>query len=365
MVAKLATQPAKSASTTFNLMDIVRPNLRNLEPYRCARDDYSTGILLDANENSFGPPLENDEQSLNRYPDPHQIELRTLMAEFRGVAMEQVFAGVGSDEAIDLLMRIVCVPGKDSILITPPTYGMYKVSANINDVRVQSVPLTEDFQLRVPEILDAVEETTRLIFVCTPGNPTAKCVSADDVRTILDNFKTGLVVVDEAYIDFADEPSFCRLVSTYPNLVVLQTLSKAFGLAGIRLGFAFADCELISMMNKVKAPYNVNRLTSDVAIAALRNRDAVRAKVEQCKAQRQWLVDQLSELPFVRKIYPSDANFLLVRMDNAYKVYREVAARGVVIRYRGSEIHCQDCVRITVGTPEENHRLMELLQAYC
>eukprot|EP00123_Amoebidium_parasiticum_P019604 comp27639_c0_seq1/m.47168 comp27639_c0_seq1/g.47168 ORF comp27639_c0_seq1/g.47168 comp27639_c0_seq1/m.47168 type:complete len:359 (-) comp27639_c0_seq1:353-1429(-) len=346
----------------FDFSSILRPNLRHLQPYRCARDDYEEGILLDANENSFGAAIEPDENELNRYPDPHQKDLKKLIAEFRGISPDEIFVGVGSDEAIDLLIRIVCVPGKDSIMITPPTYGMYKVSANINDAAVQCVPLTEDFQLRVDEMLKAVTPQTKLIFLCSPGNPTANCLSLESIEEVCKGYKTGLVVLDEAYVDFSPEGSHAALIRKYPNLVVLQTMSKSFGLAAIRLGMAFGPAEIVSVLNKVKAPYNVNKLTSQVALQAFTDLHIMRNKVQMLLEQRAFMEKELAQFPTVRKIYPSHANFLLIRIDNSLTLYKTMAESGIVVRYRGSEIHCTDCLRITIGTPEENIALLKLLK---
>eukprot|EP01134_Creolimax_fragrantissima_P004011 CFRG4011T1 len=346
----------------FDLQSLLRPNVRNLKPYRCARDDYSSGVLLDANENSYGPPFNSDVPELNRYPDPHQLELRTRIADFRSVSADHVFVGVGSDEAIDLLMRVLGVPGKDKIMITPPTYGMYKVSANINDLEVVSVPLTPEFELRVDAMLEAVTPEVKLIFVCSPGNPTSKCCSRESIVELLKAYTTGLVVVDEAYIDYAlNDTSACELIAEYPNLVVLQTLSKSFGLAGIRLGMLFGNADLVDTLMKVKAPYNVNKLTSKVAIEGMKNSPQMKSHVASTHEQRELVELGLRNLKSVRKIYPSDANFLLVKIDNSFQVYKQMAAQGVVIRYRGDQMYCEDCVRITIGTAEENVQMLAVL----
>ncbi|KNC75533.1 histidinol-phosphate aminotransferase [Sphaeroforma arctica JP610] len=348
---------------TFDLRSLLRPNVRDLKPYRCARDDYDTGILLDANENSFGAPMKTEVPELNRYPDPHQSELRSLIADFRGVQSENVFVGVGSDEAIDLLMRVIGTPGTDKLMTTPPTYGMYKVCANINDLQVVSAPLTPTFELRVDEMLAAVTPEVKLIFVCSPGNPTAVCCKRENIIKLLKAYTTGLVVVDEAYIDFAkDQKSCCDLLADYPNLVVLQTLSKSFGLAGIRLGMLFGSEEIVSTLNKVKAPYNVNKLTSKVAIEGMKNIDQMKAHVRATLEQRDVVTAALQQMETVRKIHPTDANFLLVQIDHSLEVYKRMADRGVVIRYRGDQTHCDDCVRITIGTADENEKMLSLLR---
>lgn len=344
-----------------DIQKLVRKNILDLTPYRSARDDFDSGILLDANENALGAPFEDDLE-LNRYPMPYQEELRAKIAEFREVQAENIFVGVGSDEAIDLLYRIFCTPGQDRVLITPPTYGMYKVSANINDVAVDKVLLTPDFQLQVDETLKAATPNTKLIFLCSPNNPTANSLKTEDILTVVENFD-GIVVVDEAYIDFSDQESFAGRVKEYNNLVVLQTMSKSFGLAGIRLGIAIASPEIIDLMMKVKAPYNVNKLTSKAAIRGFSFVNAMKAKVDQILSEREKVIQKLNAIPEIEKVFPTDANFLLFRIENALDVYKEVAAKGVVVRYRGNEPHCEDCLRLTIGTPQENERFFDALES--
>lgn len=346
-------------SKKFNIKNLVRENIRDLKPYRSARDDFNSGILLDANENSFGSPIENDLE-LNRYPMPYQEILRSKIADFRKVDKQNVFVGVGSDEAIDLLLRIFCSPGKDKIIINPPTYGMYKVSANINNVRIDEVLLTENFQLQTEKILNRVTDFTKLIFVCSPNNPTANSINKEDIIMLLENFD-GLVVVDEAYIDFSQQESFAELVNEYPNLVVLQTLSKAFGLAGIRLGIAIADPIVINYMLKVKAPYNVNKLTSDIALKAFERIKNVKINIESILSERERIASALEGLEQIVKVFPSDANFLLFRVENALEVYKSLAESGVIIRYRGNEPHCENCLRLTIGTSKENDQFIKSL----
>jgi histidinol-phosphate aminotransferase len=352
---------------------LARPNILELHPYRCARDDYSSGILLDANENALGPtspptnsldPYDNH-NVLERYPDPYQIALKEKYAQYRGHGLkpENIFVGVGSDEAIDLLMRIFCRPGQDTILITPPTYGMYKVCAKVNDVQVINCPLTPDFDLRINEMLDAATADTKLMFVCSPGNPTSKAIPLEDVEKLASSSRyDGIIVVDEAYVDFSPKGSAVSLVSKYPNIVVLQTLSKAFGLAGIRCGFAIGAPDVIQLMNNVKAPYNVNSLTSEVAINAMANIATLEKNVATLLEQREVVANALSSLEFVTTVYPSDANFILFRVDkNAKEIYKSMADGGVVTRYRGTEMHCDECIRVTVGTEEENKTFLERL----
>lgn len=351
---------------------LARKNILALAPYRCARDDYTDGVLLDANENSLGPtsvpsnsidPYDNH-MELERYPCPYQFPLKKMYAELRGhgIRASQIFCGVGSDEAIDLLMRIFCVPGEDSIMTTPPTYGMYKVSAVVNDVNVVTVPLTPDFDLRADMMVAAITEKIKLIFICSPGNPTSKAIPLSDIQFLANSSYKGLIVVDEAYVDFSTKGSAVELVNQYPNIVVLQTLSKAFGLAGIRLGFAIASEDVIQLMNNVKAPYNINKLTSEVAINALNNISTLNDNVKRILEMRSTLAESLSQIHFVTKVYPSDANFLIFRVKKyAKEMYKMMADSGVVTRYRGTEFHCSECIRVTVGTEEENKIFMKEL----
>jgi len=370
-------------ATTGRAAQLARANVLALEPYRCARDDYADGILLDANENALGPvslpttaldPYDNG-LSLERYPCPYQRDLKQRLCDYRngqagGLTPAHVFCGVGSDEAIDLLLRIFCAPGAtegrgDEILITPPTYGMYAVCAHTNDVGIRRVPLSPDFDLQVPEVLAAATPRTKLLFVCSPGNPTAKAIPLAVVEELAASpaYK-GLVVVDEAYVDFADQPSAARLVARHDNVVVLQTLSKAFGLAGIRCGFALGPPDVIQLMNNVKAPYNVSSLASDAANNALGNTALLEKNVREVLGQREVMARELAGLGFVTRVYPSDANFLLFRVDRkAEELYKTMAGRGVVCRYRGRELHCEGCLRVSIGTKEENRRFLDTLQA--
>jgi len=343
----------------IDIDELVRPNVLNFEPYRSARDDFSEGILLDANENALGSPFES-ELELNRYPDPYQYELRKRFAEFRNINIEQVCAGVGSDEVIDLLVRIFCQPGRDRILSTPPTYGWYKVTAQFNNVYADEVMLTPDFQLDTEKILEAVTGQTRMIFLCSPNNPTGNKLKSEDIETILDGFD-GLVVVDEAYIDFAEEQSMAAKLDAYENLIVLQTLSKSFGLAGIRLGVALASPAVIKWLMRVKPPYNVNKLTLHYAEKAFEpeNLESAHKNIATLIEQRKRLASELEQLSGVEKVFPSDANFLLVKVSNAYSVYQELAQSGVIVRYRGHEPMCEDTLRISVGTPEQNSIFLE------
>ncbi len=344
----------------IDIQSFIRPNILNLKPYRSARDDFDSGILLDANENSIGAPFEN-ELELHRYPMPYQEELRARIADFRGVNASNVFVGVGSDEAIDLLFRIFCKPGNDRVLTTPPTYGMYKVSAAINDVDVDSVLLTPEFQLQVKETLAAVTGQTKIIFLCSPNNPSGNSLRREDMVSVIEGFD-GIVVVDEAYIDFSKNESFAKLVNQYPNLVVLQTMSKAFGLAGIRLGIAITNSEIIDFMMKVKAPYNINKLTSEAAIRGFSNIDVMKTNVAQILSERERVVSELDSIDTIEKIFPTDANFLIFRVPNALDAYKKLAEKGVIVRYRGNEPHCENCLRLTIGTPDENDQFLSALK---
>ncbi|MFU8812581.1 MAG: histidinol-phosphate transaminase [Balneolaceae bacterium] len=344
----------------FNIDALVRENIRNLTPYRSARDDFDRGTLLDANENSYGSVIQNKLQ-LHRYPSPTHDELREKIADYRGVDFEHIFLGVGSDEPIDLLMRIFCEPGRDSILITPPTYGMYKVAATINNVGVQEVLLTEQFQLKPDEILAEANDQTKLLFLCSPNNPTANDLKRTDLLKLAATFP-GIVVVDEAYIDFSRQESMAQMVQQYPNLVVLQTFSKAFGLAGIRLGVAIANPDIIGYMLRVKAPYNINKLTVDTAMKAFDNKELFTFNINAIRDERAYVAEQLSHSEAVETVYPSNANFLLFKINNAEEVYRRLAEKDIVVRYRGNEPLCTDCLRVTVGMPDENVRFLKTLK---
>lgn len=349
----------------FDLQALVRPNIWKLKPYRCARDDYDTGILLDANENSFGPPVENTDV-LERYPCPYQWDLKQKVADLRGIKKEQVFVGVGSDEAIDMLIRIFCVPAKDKILQCSPTYGMYSVSAETNDVGLVDVPLTPEFQLDTAKIIETsvADSSITMMFLCSPGNPTCVTLRKVDILEILHSDFAGIVVVDEAYVDFAGpEASCCDLVAQYPQLVVLQTMSKAFGLAGIRCGFAMSQEDTISVLNKVKAPYNMNKLTSKVALDAFDHLPVFNEHIREVLDEKRRLRAALEGMTgIVTKVLESDTNFFMFQLDKAEQVYKQMADDGVVVRYRGNCLHCEGCLRVTVGTPEENTKFLQLLR---
>ncbi|SOD81602.1 histidinol-phosphate transaminase [Spirosoma fluviale] len=345
----------------FSLNNLLRPHILTLMPYSSARDEYTgkEGVFLDANENPLGSTTTGN---YNRYPDPHQWAIKQRLAPIKGVRPEQIFLGNGSDEPIDLLVRATCTPGTDSILIMPPTYGMYEVSASINDVKITKVPLTPDFLVDTDAVLAAITDTTKLIWLCSPNNPSGNLLQAEAIRTILDAAKQSLVIVDEAYIDFADTPSWTRELDNYPNLVVLQTFSKAWGLAALRLGMCFASEELIRVMNKIKPPYNISAPTQALALEALGNESEKNAMVAQILTERQLLADELRALPTVQVVHPSDANFLLVQFVDAKGTFEYLIGQQVIVRDRSNVKLCDGCLRISVGTSTENERLLAVLR---
>lgn len=346
----------------FDINNILRENIKNLTPYSSARDEFQgeASVYLDANENAFGSPLD---QNYNRYPDPLQFEVKKRLSEIKGVPPRNIFLGNGSDEAIDILVRAFCNPGVDNLILVPPTYGMYEVSANINDIHIKKVPLTEEFQLNLEAIAEAIDDRTKLIFVCSPNNPTGNSMNRDDVQTLLANFN-GIVVVDEAYINFSRQKTFIQELTEHANLVVLQTLSKAWGLAGLRVGMAFASEEIIEVMNKVKPPYNINDASQQLALKALQNVDQINNWIKETLAQRDKLVLELKDYEFVIDIYPSDANFILVKTTDAKGIYNFLVQKGIIVRDRSKVTLCEGCLRITVGTPNENNILLEALKNY-
>ena len=343
----------------FNLNELVRENIKRLTPYSSARDEFKgeASTFLDANENSFGSPLTH---WYNRYPDPHQPKIKEKLTAVKGIASSNIFLGNGSDECIDLLIRAFCEPAVDNIVICPPTYGMYEVSANINDVPVKKVPLTPDFQLNLEALANAIDGNTKLIFLCSPNNPTGNSLHRDDVEALLNNY-FGLVVIDEAYINFSKFKSFTRELPEYPNLVVMQTLSKAWGLAALRIGMAFASEQIIGILNKIKPPYNINQASQELALEALNNVQEVNDMIREIVNERFLLEKNLRELAVVRKIHPSDANFLLVEVTQPVSIYRYLLTKGIVVRDRSRVELCEGCLRITVGTPHENKLLLAAL----
>ena len=341
----------------MDLQKLVRQNILSLKPYSSARDEFSgeAGVFLDANENPFG--------DLNRYPDPHQQTLKDKLKDIKKLTSKQVFIGNGSDEVIDLLIRIFCNPSIDKIVVCPPTYGMYEVAANINDVMVLSVPLTQDFQLDTEALQQVISQsepnTLKLIFLCTPNNPTGN--SIDNIEWVLTNFN-GIVVVDEAYIDFSERTSFIEKLALYPNLVVVQTFSKAWGLAAARIGIAYASETIIALMQKVKPPYNVSSLNQEAALKALDNEHVIVHQKAHILEQRTYLETSLSQLPIVKKVFPSDANFILIEVEDADKLYEHLVIKNIVVRNRNTII--KNCLRITIGTIVENQYLIEVLKRY-
>jgi histidinol-phosphate aminotransferase len=346
----------------FSLDKILRPNIKNLTPYSSARDEFKgeASVYLDANENAYGSPLAT---AYNRYPDPLQYAVKKRLSEIKGVPPRNIFLGNGSDEAIDVLYRSFCNPGVDNVIIVPPTYGMYEVSANINDIELRRVPLTADYQLDLEAIAAHIDDKTKLIWICSPNNPTGNSMHRADVETLLANF-SGLVIVDEAYINFSRQKTFIQELTEYANLVVLQTLSKAWGLAGLRVGMAFASEEIIEVMNKVKPPYNMNQASQALALEALQNIDQVNAWIKETLTERDKLVLQLKNFDFVVDIYPSDANFILVKTTDANGIYNYLVQNGIIVRNRTKVELCEGALRITVGTPEENIKLIDTLQNY-
>jgi histidinol-phosphate aminotransferase len=344
---------------SFDINNLVRENVKSMKPYSSARDefeDFDTAemIFLDANENPF-------QNGVNRYPDPQQSSVKVVLAKQRNVNPNQILLGNGSDEVLDLIFRAFCEPKVDNVITLPPTYGMYGVLANINAVENREVLLSEEFQPQVEKILEAVDENTKIIFLCSPNNPTANSFSDKSVVYLLQNFK-GLVVIDEAYIDFSKKQSWMNELDEYPNLVITQTLSKAYGLAGIRLGICYASPAIISVLNKIKPPYNVNELTQLRALERLSDPEKIKSEIASIIAQREELLKVLVDVKFVEKIYPTEANFILIKVDDANKRYAELIATGIVIRNRTTQPLCENTLRLTIGTESENAILMNALK---
>ena len=346
----------------FQLENLLRENIKKLVPYSSARDEFKgeARVFLDANENSLGSPLT---KWYNRYPDPLQWKVKEAISKIKGVPPQHIFMGHGSDECIDVLFRSFCEPGKDNVIINPPTYGMYEVSANINDIEIRRATLLDDFQLDLVHLENLVDEHTKIIWICSPNNPTANSMNRDDVEIVLNNFN-GLVVIDEAYINFSRHKSFIQELSEYPNLVVMQTFSKAWGLAGLRLGMAFASEAIIDVCNKVKPPYNINQATQELALKALEEVEQVNDMIRAIVSMRDELIKELVALPIVKKVYPSDANFLLVKVVDANRIYDYLLQHEIVVRNRSKVELCEGCLRITVGTENENKELIMALQQF-
>ena len=342
----------------MEIKDLIRENIKSLEAYSSARDEFkamsSEFVFIDANENPF-------DTGLNRYPDPQQTLVKEALSKLKGISEEQILLGNGSDEVLDLIFRVFCEPRVDNVIVLPPTYGMYEVLANTNAIKLVKIPLVENFQPNVKEIIKGQDAKTKLLFLCSPNNPTANSFDASKIETLIKEFN-GIVVIDEAYIDFSIEDSWLCRLDEFPNLIVTQTLSKAYGLASIRLGICYASKEIISILNKIKPPYNVNQLTQDVALQSLFNQEKVKNEIAIIISERNQLIRDLQNVEIVEKVYPSDANFLLVQVDDATLRYKQLVKLGIIARNRTTHILCDNCLRFTVGTPDENKKLINTLK---
>lgn len=343
---------------SFNINNLVRENVKSMKPYSSARDEFEDFdtvdmIFLDANENPF-------QNGVNRYPDPQQNNVKSVLAKLKNVNTKQILLGNGSDEVLDLIFRAFCEPKQDNVITLPPTYGMYGVLANLNDIKNKEVLLSNDFQPEVEKILEAVDENTKVIFLCSPNNPTGNSFSDENIFYLLQNFN-GLIVIDEAYIDFSKKQSWMNELDEYPNLIITQTLSKAYGMAGIRLGICYGSVEIISVLNKIKPPYNINELTQLRALERLNNPDKIKSEIDSIIQQRKELLKVLVNIKFIEKIYPTEANFILIKVDDANKRYDELIAKGIVIRNRTTQPLCENTLRLTIGTEIENKKLIETL----
>ena len=342
----------------MEIKDLIRENIKSLEAYSSARDEFkamsSEFVFIDANENPF-------DTGLNRYPDSQQTLVKEALSKLKGISEEQILLGNGSDEVLDLIFRVFCEPRVDNVIVLPPTYGMYEVLANTNAIELLKIPLVENFQPNVKEIIKGQDAKTKLLFLCSPNNPTANSFDANKIETLIKEFN-GIVVIDEAYIDFSIEDSWLCRLDEFPNLIVTQTLSKAYGLASIRLGICYASKEIISILNKIKPPYNVNQLTQDVALQSLFNQEKVKNEIAIIISERNQLIRDLQNVEIVEKVYPSDANFLLVQVDDATLRYKQLVKLGIITRNRTTQILCDNCLRFTVGTPDENKKLINTLK---
>ena len=342
----------------MEIKDLIRENIKSLEAYSSARDEFkamsSEFVFIDANENPF-------DTGLNRYPDPQQTLVKEALSKLKGISEEQILLGNGSDEVLDLIFRVFCEPRVDNVIVLPPTYGMYEVLANTNAIELVKIPLVENFQPNAKEIIKGQDAKTKLLFLCSPNNPTANSFDANKIETLIKEFN-GIVVIDEAYIDFSIEDSWLCRLDEFPNLIVTQTLSKAYGLASIRLGICYASKEIISILNKIKPPYNVNQLTQDVALQSLFNQEKVKNEIAIIISERNQLIRDLQNVEIVEKVYPSDANFLLVQVDDATLRYKQLVKLGIIARNRTTQILCDNCLRFTVGTPDENKKLINTLK---
>ena len=342
----------------FDIKSLIRPNVAKMKAYSSARDEFkdfdSEMVFLDANENPF-------ETILNRYPDPQQRHLKSILSKHKNIPIDHILLGNGSDEVLDLIFRAFCEPAKDNIITLPPTYGMYGVLANLNDIENREVLLDLDFQPDLDTISKTADTRSKLLFVCSPNNPTGNLIASEKILKLLTTFK-GLIVIDEAYIDFSSEESWSSKLPEFPNLIITQTLSKAYGLAGIRLGICYASAEIISILNKIKPPYNINKLTQETAIEQLQNIERIYSEISLLKTEKNALLKALVEIDFVKKVYPSDANFILLKVDNAERRYTQLLAKGIVVRNRSLQPLCENTLRITIGTPFENKKLITTLK---
>ena len=343
---------------SYNILDLVRPNIKKMQPYSSARDEFKEGsesfVFLDANES----PVDN---GINRYPDPQQKKLKEVISKRKGIDSHQLLLGNGSDEVLDLLFRAFCEPNIDNVITLPPTYGMYAVLANLNAVENREVLLGSNFEPNVDGILKAIDDRTKIVFLCSPNNPTGNTFSRERIEKILSSF-SGLVVIDEAYIDFSEKKSWLSELESYPNLIICQTLSKAYGMAGLRIGSLFASAGIISILNKIKPPYNINVLSQEKAFEELLNLNKLKNTIISIKEEKEKLIKVLLEVNFVKKVYPSDTNYLLVEVDNALKRYDQLLKNGIVVRNRSSQPLCSNCLRISIGTSEENDKLIQIIK---
>ena len=343
----------------MNIQDLIRPTIKALKPYSSARDEFQgvtdNMVFLDANENPY-------ENGVNRYPDPHQRHLKTILSKIKGVSTKNILLGNGSDEVLDLIFRAFCEPHQDNIVILPPTYGMYEVLANLNAIGIKAVNLDDTFQPKVDAILNVADANSKLLFICSPNNPSGNSFDAKAIETLVSEFK-GIVVIDEAYIDFSNEASWISKLDMYPSLIVTQTLSKAYAMAGIRLGICYASAEIITVLNTIKPPYNINELTQKKAIELLNIKDLAKNQIQDILKERLLMISQLESVSFISKIYPSDANFVLVKVDDATKRYNQLIEKGIVIRNRTTQPGCENTLRLTVGTPQENKILIDTLKS--
>jgi histidinol-phosphate aminotransferase len=347
----------------MNFENFILPHIWNLKPYSSARDEFKgkEGVFLDANENPLGSGLE---ENWNRYPDPLQLDIKERLATIKSCSIDQIFLGNGSDEAIDLIMRMTCQSGVHNIILCPPTYGMYEVSASINHIEQRKVSLTKQYQLDVNGILQTVDENTRLLFICSPNNPTGNKLNRSEIYSLIESFKTGFIIIDEAYIDFSDEPSFILELAKFPQVIVMQTLSKAYGLASLRLGMAFAHPTIISLLNKIKPPYNIGGATQEIVFKALANTNFKEESVQLILSERTRLINALQDISEVIQIYPSDANFLLVHFKRATDLFIYLIEAKLITRNRSNVTLCEDSIRITIGLSEENDKLVSLIKQF-